>query len=68
MAKENHTNSIISALIEQYVEPKKDKTISLRLSKRTYNKLIDMCNELDVSPSELIRQLLENHFKLWRKE
>lgn len=68
MAKENHTNSIISALIEQYTEPKKDKTISLRLSKRTYNKLIDMCTELDVSPSELIRQLLENHFKLWRKE
>ena len=66
MTKE-HTNEI-KELLNRYIEPKKNKIISLRLSDKDYDSLIELCSKLETTPSELIRNLLDVQLKIWGRE
>lgn len=68
MEQENHTQKEIVELLQKYVEPKKNKTISLRLNDKDYLELIELCSKLKTTPSRLIRDLLINQLKIWGKE
>ena len=68
MEQENHTQNEIVELLQKYIEPKKNKTISLRLNDKTYVELMELCSKLHTTPSRLIRDLLINQLKLWGKE
>lgn len=63
--EQSNTHKEIKELLNNYLPPKKNKIISIRLDLITYKKLNELCSHFETTPSDMIRHLISNQLEIY---